>query len=128
MKSSVFFAIFSLLSSFSYAQVFVAGVDINAADSINVIEVFIDRRMSRKSVDVYVDFGQKDNSNALTITSNSDNLMITVPGTKKKMAFKSTAAVINFLENNNWEHYNNLAVDSGTFAGFYYYFRKKTKK
>lgn len=128
MKSLIFFIAFSLLSSFSYAQVVVGDVDINAADSVNVIEVFIDRRMSRKSVDVYVDFGQKDNSNALTIVGNSDNLMITLPGTKKKMVFKSTAAVINFLENNNWEHYNNLSVDTGNFAGFYYYFRKKTTK
>ena len=128
MKSSVLFVVCSLVSLFSYGQVFVGEVNINAVDSINVIEVFIDRRLSRKSVDVYVDFGQKDNSNALGIGNQSDYLMITIPQSKKKMVFKSTAAVINFLENNNWKHYDNLSISTGPFAGFYYYFRKKTEK
>ena len=98
MKPHILIAIFCLIPLFCHGQVFVGNVNINDNDTINVIEVLVDRRGSRKSIEVFVDFGQKDNSNSNSVGVKSDDLLITNPQNKKKVTFRSTAAVLNFLE------------------------------
>jgi hypothetical protein len=127
METNLLTAFLLLLPFLSKAQVVVGGVDISNADSIQVIEVFVDRR-SWKNVDAYVDFGQRDNSKVLGLGARADEMKIMDPKTKRKIVFKSTASVINFLEKNDWVHYsNNLALNGGADVGGYYYFRKKSR-
>lgn len=111
--------------SHAFAQVVIGGVDINKEEKVGIVEVLITQRFSSKSVNVYVDYGQKTNFRAENIESKSSDYTIMDPETKKEKVFASTAALLNFMETNNWEHYNSLVVrDSGN-AAFYYYFRRK---
>lgn len=111
--------------SHAFAQVFIGDVDINKEEKVGVVEVLITERFSSKSVNVYVDYGQRTNFRAENIESKVSDYIIVDPETKKEKQFASTAAVLNFMEANKWEHYNSLAVrDSGS-ASFYYYFRRK---
>jgi hypothetical protein len=127
MKPFLFSTVLSLFPLFSFGQLFVGNVDINSADSVQVIEVYIDRGTFGKSVRAYVDFGQRDNSMAQNVIGRNDNMLITEPVTGEKKVFKSTAAVLNYLESNQWEHYHGLIETvKGTSTNFYYYFRKRT--
>lgn len=125
MKQYLFLAVFSIVSTCCSGQIFVNDVDINRTDSIKIVEVYINRRVIRNVVNVYVDFGQKDNFYAKSFGNQTDNLIITYPGTKKKMVFKSTAAVLNFFERNNWEYLDGFAESSSADSGYYYYFKKR---
>jgi hypothetical protein len=127
MKHIFLFSAFFLISKFSFCQVVVGKVDINLDDNIQIIEVLIDRGMSRKSIHVYVDYGQKDNSLANNILlRNDDDMAVTNTETNQKYVFKSTAAALNFFEKNNWEHYNSLIETVKGYSEFYFYFRKKS--
>jgi hypothetical protein len=126
MKPFLFSTVLSLFPLFSFGQLFVGNVDINSADSVQIIEVYIDRGTFGKSVRAYVDFGQRDNSMAQNVVGRNDNMLITDPVTRERKVFKSTVAVLNFLENNHWEHYQSLIETvKGTSTNFYYYFRKR---
>ncbi len=107
------------------AQVVVGTVDINKEGQIGTVEVLVTERFSSKSVNVYVDYGQRTNFRAENIESKTSDYKIVDPETKKEKVFTSTAALLNFMEANNWEHYNSLAVREGGSPAFYYYFRKK---
>jgi hypothetical protein len=126
MRPIFFFIAFSLVSLLSFGQIIVGTTDINRADSIQVVEVFIDRGTFGKSIRAYVDFGQRDNYQAQNTLSRNDNMMITDPATREKKIFKSTAAILNFFESNNWEQYNSLIETVRGTSNFYYYFRKRT--
>jgi hypothetical protein len=115
----------ALMSSVTFGQIIVGGVDINRADSVKIIEVYINRSAFKNVVHVYVDFGQKDNFNAMSIIGNNDDLIIKDPETKRKRIFKSTAAVLNFFEKNGWEYMNSLIESTPETSGYYYYFRKR---
>jgi hypothetical protein len=126
MKPFLFSTVLSLFPLFSFGQLFVGNVDINSADSVQVIEVYIDRGTFGKSIRAYVDYGQRDNSQAQNVIGRNDNMLVTDPVTHERKVFKSTAAVLNFLENNHWEHYQSLVeTEKGTSNNFYYYFRKR---
>jgi len=109
----------------TFAQVVVGTVDINKEDQIGTVEVLVTERFSSKSVNVYVDYGQRTNFRAENIESKTSDYIIVDPETKKEKVFASTAALLNFMEANHWEHYNSLAVREGGSPAFYYYFRKK---
>ncbi|GGB97463.1 hypothetical protein [Dyadobacter sediminis] len=125
MKPYLLLALFSILPACCSAQIFVGDVDINRADSIKIVEVYINRRVLRNMVNVYVDYGQKDNFNAQSLGYRTDNLIIMQPETKKKMVFKSTAAVLNFFERNHWEYLDGFAENAAADSGYYYYFKKR---
>lgn len=105
----------------SFAQVLVGAVDINQADSVEVIEVLIDRRTLGKGVDVYVDYGQQDNITATSLGYKNHALRIMDVDTKMRKVFISTAAVLNFFEKNNWVLISNSVVDKESC----YYFRRR---
>lgn len=128
MKKYLLLTTSLLFAVFSYGQVIVAGLDVNKLDSVKVVEVLIERGAIRRSVDVYLDFGQKDNSGYRTIGIKDDDLRILDPLTGRKMVFKSTAAVINFMEKNNWEHYDTVTMTGSSSWSAYYYFRRKLGK
>jgi len=128
MKKYLFLPVFALISTFSQAQILVAGIDVNKQDTIKVVEVLIERGAIRRSVDVFLDFGQKDNSGYRTIGIKDDDLRIIDPVTNRKMVFKSTAAVINFMEKNNWLHYDTVTMAGGSSWAAYYYFRRNSGK
>lgn len=109
----------------TFAQVVVGTVDINKEVQIGTVEVLVTERFSSKSVNVYVDYGQRTNFRAENIESKTSDYIIVDPETKKEKVFASTAALLNFMEANNWEHYNSLAVREGGSQAFYYYFRRK---
>jgi hypothetical protein len=111
--------------SHAFGQVVIGGVDINKEEKVGIVEVLITSRFSSKSVNVYVDYGQRTNFRAENIESKSSDYTIVDPETKKEKLFASTAALLNFMEANNWEHYNSLAIQDRGDSEFYYYFRKK---
>ncbi|CAG5067785.1 hypothetical protein DYBT9623_00512 [Dyadobacter sp. CECT 9623] len=117
--------IFVLASMPSFGQLFVGKVDINGSDSIKVIEVLIAERMSNKYIDVYVDFGQKSSFWVGSIGNDSGDQRIIDNTSGKPVRFKSTSAVLNLLEANNWDHYNSVIIADRGERLFYYYFRKK---
>lgn len=122
MKAALLTSFIFLAISPCFSQVFVKGVNINELDSVKIIEVMIDIRSTRKGVDVFVDYGQKDNSEAFDLASKSDGLRIFNPGQNSKMFFKSTGAVLNYLERNGWEFIDTKVQSSQHF----YYFRRKS--
>ena len=127
MKKYLLIISFILISLSSFGQIFVGDVDINQADSVSVIEVYVDRTPF-KSVDVYVDFGQKDNSRAGGLGSRDADLRINDPVTKNRMNFKSTVAVLNYFDKNGWEQFDaNLALMRGNTIGSFFYFRRKNR-
>jgi hypothetical protein len=56
----------------------------------------ITERFSGKSVNVYLDYGQKTNFRAESIESKARDYTIVDPETKKEKAFASTAATLRF--------------------------------
>lgn len=122
---SFFLAIAFLMPVLCSGQIYVGEVNINAVDSIRIVEVFIDReRAFMNFVTAFVDYGQKDNFNAQIIRKQTDNSIVE-PGTNKKVVFKSTAAVLNFFQRNNWEYFDGFAGNRTGAPGFYYYFKKR---
>jgi hypothetical protein len=117
--------VFVLTSIPTFGQLFVGKVDLNRSDSIKVIEVLIAEKMANKYVDVYVDFGQKSNFRAGSLDNNSDDQRIIDSTTAKPVRFKSTSAVLNLLEANNWDHYDSVIIADRGERLFYYYLRKK---
>jgi len=111
----------------SVSQVVVGNVDINKADDIRIVEVLVAEKFSNKSVNVFVDFGQKSNFKSGNLDNNSENQRIVDPETKKEIQFKSASALLNFMETNNWEHYDSAVVRDNSEKLFYYYFRKRGK-
>lgn len=111
--------------SHSFAQVVVGDVDINKEEKVTIVEVLITERFSSKSVNVYVDYGQRTNLRAEHLESKASDYRIIDPETKKERVFASTAALLNFMDANNWEHYNSLSGRDSREAQFYYYFRRK---
>ncbi|WP_221392878.1 hypothetical protein [Dyadobacter sp. NIV53] len=125
MKFCLLFFVFLLAFSFSYSQVFVGNVDINRDEKIKVIEVMVVDWTLRKNVRVFVDYGQKSNLNAANLANNSENQKITDPVSGKEKVFVSAASLLNFMESNNWEHYNSVIQTESNSSAFFYYFRKK---
>ncbi|ACT95433.1 hypothetical protein [Dyadobacter fermentans] len=108
----------------AHAQVVVNGVDINK-EKVEVVEVLVTERFSGKTVNVFVDYGQRTNFRAGGIDGKDSESRIVDPQTKKEIAFASAAALLNFMETNNWEHYDSLLFRENQSATFYFYFRKK---
>lgn len=127
MKLKLTLVALLMVSGFShaFAQVVVGDVDINKEEQITIVEVLITERFSSKSVNVFVDYGQKTNFRAENIESKARDYMIVDPETKKEKAFASTAALLNFMAANNWEHYTSLYVRDSGKPGYFYYFRRK---
>lgn len=118
-------AVMFFVPMFCAGQIVVGEVNINAVDSIKIVEVYINReRAFRNFVNVFVDYGQKDNFYSVGIVKQTDNSIVE-PGTKTKVIFKSTAAVLNFFQRNNWEYFDGFADGRPGSTSFYYYFRKK---
>ena len=113
------------MSTLGFGQIWVGDVNINQEDSIKIVEVYVNRRALKNIVHVYVDFGQRDNMNAMSLGNRSDDLLILDPETKRKKVFISTSAVLNFFEKNGWEYINGFAENSPENAGSYYHFRKR---
>lgn len=125
MKWTILPIVFLLSLGHSFAQVWVGDVDINKDDKVSVIEVLVTERLTRKSVNVFVDYGQKTNLKVRNLETDEKSQLIIDPVTKKEMTFASTAALLNFMESHDWEHYDTVTYrDNGT-ADFYYYFRRK---
>jgi len=116
--------VFSLTSLLSYSQLFVGNVNINQDENIKIIEVLVAARLSVKSINIFVDFGQKSNYRSGSLNNKSKDQRITDPKTQEEKLFVSSSALLNYMETNGWEHYNSLFVnDSGGL--FYYYFKRK---
>ena len=109
----------------AFAQVIIGDVDINKEEKVAIVEILITERFSSKSVNVFVDYGQKTNFRAENIESKARDYMIVDPETKKEKVFASSGALLNFMDANNWEHYNSLSVRESGNTAFYYYFRRK---
>ena len=127
MKLFKLIACLIFLSTFFFGQIFVGGLDLNSADSIRIVEVYVNRRALRNIVHVSVDFGQRDNVCAECLGTRGDNLVLE-PETKRKMAFVSTAGMLNFFERNGGEYVNGFADIAPHKAGYYYHFRKRQVK
>jgi len=124
IKVCLLSVVFSLTSLISYGQVFVGDVNINQDENIKIIEVLVAARLSAKSINIFVDFGQKSNYRSGSLNNKSKDQRITDPKTQEEKLFVSSSALLNFMESNGWEHYNSLFVnDSGGL--FYYYFKRK---
>nr|WP_295929062.1 hypothetical protein [uncultured Dyadobacter sp.] len=122
------FALFFVLSAANrvFAQVLVGDVDINKEENVGIVEVLITERFSSKSVNVFVDYGQKTNFRADSFDGDDKDRKIFDPELKKEKVFASTAALLSFMERNGWEHYDSLMFrDDNRVAAYYYYFRRK---
>lgn len=109
----------------AFAQVFVGDVDINKDEKIRIVEVLVTERLTRKSINVFVDYGHKTNFKVGNIETDEKAQLITDPTTKKEIPFASSAALLNFMESRDWEHYDTVTLRDNGSADFYYYFRKK---
>ena len=125
MKQFVLLAGLTFMSTLAFGQIWVGEVNINQEDSIRIVEVYVNRRALKNVIHVYVDYGQRDNMNAMSLGSRSDDLLILDPETKRKKVFISTSAVLNFFEKNGWEYINGFAENIPESAGNYYHFRKR---
>ena len=124
IKACLLSVVFLLTSLFSYSQVFVGNININQDENIKIIEVLVAARLSAKSINIFVDFGQKSNYRSGSLNNKSKDQRITDPKTQEEKLFVSSSALLNYMESNGWEHYNSLFVnDSGGL--FYYYFKRK---
>lgn len=80
-----------LISTPSFSQIIVSGVDINKSDSIKVCTIeMIGYGLAGDKVDIFLDYGQKTTK---TITQITDL-------TGKTLTFFSSAAVLNHMKNN----------------------------
>ena len=125
MKNFIHICIFLFASANAFSQIIVGKVDINSMDSVRLVEVFVERSTAIKSVDVYLDYGQNDNSNYAIIGVRNTNQRIMDPATNSKMIFRSTVSVLSFMEKNGWEHYESVALREGSRFGVFYYFKRK---
>ena len=125
LKSCILSAALLFLSTQSSAQIFVGDVDINKQDSISVVEVYVGRRGPGNWVLVHVDYGQQGNATVKGLGSRNDQSTIIDPESRTRIIFKSTAAVLNFFERNNWDYVNSLSKNDPDSSGFYYYFKKR---
>lgn len=125
MKSCLLLPVFILAAMSSFGQVFVGNVDINKDEKIKIIEVLVAEKLSGKSVNVFVDFGQKTNFKAGNLNNDASDQRIMDPETKKEMSFRSTSVLLNYLESNHWEHYDSLIFPDKASGAFFYYFRRK---
>ncbi|WP_254560362.1 hypothetical protein [Dyadobacter diqingensis] len=105
-----------LISTPSFSQIIVSGVDINKSDSIKVCTIeMIGYGLAGDKVDIFLDYGQKTKKTTTQITDL----------TGKTLTFFSSAAVLNHMENNGWQHYDSqILPDRGLLKRYYYYFRK----
>lgn len=108
--------IFLLIAIPSFSQIIVSGVDINKSDSIRVCTIeMIAYGYAGDKLDIFLDYGQKTKKSTTQITDL----------TGKTLTFFSSAAVLNHMENNGWQHYDSqILSDIGLLKHFYYYFRK----
>ncbi|GLU52272.1 hypothetical protein [Dyadobacter frigoris] len=117
MKTSIAAAFFMFCSTFSFAQVFVSGVNINEMDSVKVCQVTVSSFRNLASPNtVTLDYGQP-NKKALN--------RITNKATGEKIRFNSLGHVLNFMENNGWVHYDSQSLIAGNESDNFLYFRKK---
>ena len=125
-----FLPLFIVLSAFdqSTGQVLVGDIDINGNDKIKIIEVLVTEKFSSKSVNVFVDFGQRTNFSAGRIDSDDRQQAIIDPTTNKAMTFASSAAVLNYLELQGWKHYNSVILRDNRESCFFFYLRRKPSK
>lgn len=123
----LFAFIFGLcIVSQAFSQVLVGDVDINQDESIQIVEVLVTEKFSSKSVNVYVDYGQKTNFRAGSLDGDDKARTIFDPEKKKERVFTSTAALLGFMESNGWEHYDSLvSSDNAKAREFYFYFKKR---
>ncbi len=131
LQMKAYFLFLSLFTICPAIGQVLGSVDISHLDSIQTVEVFIERPAG-KWLDVFLDYGQADNSNYATIIGGSRAALTIVDGTTgKKILFKSTASVLNFMNRHQWEHYDTVAaVETTVFgalkqSGYFYYFRRK---
>ena len=125
MRHFFLLIIFVSLSIPSIGQVSVGNVDINQSDSIKIVEVLVAEKLSKKFVDVFVDFGQKTNFKSGYLDNKADDQRITDAAAKRQIQFKSAAALLNYMEARNWQHYDSQIMHDSGRNLFYYYFRKK---
>lgn len=117
MKTTIAIAFFLFCSTFSFAQVYVAGVNINEIDSVKVCLVNVSTfRSLAASNTVSVDYGQPDKRAVNRITNKSNG---------EKTKFNSIGHILNFMENNGWVHYNSESLVIGNESEHFLYFRRK---
>lgn len=117
MKTSFTFAFLLFCSTFSFAQVFVSGVNINEIDSVKVCQVTVSSfRSLASSNTVTLDYGQPEKRTLNKIMNKT---------TGEKIKFNSLGHVLNFMENNGWVHYNSESLVIGNESGHFLYFRRK---
>lgn len=117
MKTSFTFAFLLFCSTFSFAQVFVSGVNINEIDSVKVCQVTVSSfRSLASSNTVTLDYGQPEKRTLNKITNKT---------TGEKIKFNSLGHVLNFMENNGWVHYNSESLVIGNESEHFLYFRRK---
>ncbi|MDQ6481485.1 hypothetical protein [Dyadobacter sp. LHD-138] len=108
--------VFLLFSIPSFSQIIVSGVDINKSDNIKVCTIeMIAYGYTSDKFDVFLDYGQKTKKSTTQITDLAG----------KTLTFNSSAAVLNHMENNGWQHYDSqILMDRENVKHHYYYFRK----
>lgn len=123
----LFAMVFGLcVANHAFSQVLVGDVDINKDENIRIVEVLVTEKFSSKSVNVYVDYGQKTNFRAGSLDGDDQARTIFDPEKKKERVFASTAALLGFMESNGWEHYESLVSNGNARERvFYYYFKKR---
>lgn len=119
MKASLTFAFFMFCSTFSFAQVYVAGVNINEIDSVKVCQVTVSTFRSLAAPNVIsLDYGQPDKKTLNRITNKENS---------EKIKFNSLGHVLNFMENKGWTHYDSQSLVIGTESEHLLHFRKNNK-
>lgn len=117
MKISIVTVFLLFCSTWTFAQVFVSGVNINEIDSLKVCLVNVSTFRSLAAPNtISIDYGQPDKKALNRVTNKSNS---------EKMKFNSIGHVINFMENNGWAHYNSESLVIGNESEHFLYFRRK---
>lgn len=116
MKKVIVVLVFVSLSIFSKAQVFVEGVDINAAD-VEYIEILgFQKHLDTDLTAVAIDYGQD-------VKYFKSQKMKDKNGAEVKL--KGLVEALNFLSKNGWVYISNYTVSFPSGANVYHYLLRK---
>ncbi|PWJ58655.1 hypothetical protein CLV98_10320 [Dyadobacter jejuensis] len=124
MKPYFSFACFMLLSLGRFGQVYVKGVNINELPEVKRIHLMTEEYFPLAGdnfLDLWLDYGQEDRFTPKMFKQNS-NITDSL-GVQKN--FRTTGQLINFMENQGWQHYLTVAAGTEKNNEFRHFFRRK---
>jgi len=120
MKKLVVLSMLIIWATFSSAQVYVDGININTIEDLHLIQMVGSSKLFNDDVNIKIDYGQHS-----SMSKKPKRNVTNKEG--KKLNFQSIIAACNFLENKGWQFVTAYALTKGNSNVYHYTFRKKSK-